>query len=164
MGTRLTSNICIQVFLVIYKSCILLCVPTYIHTPTICQPRTCHCWSQWWCCCGYLHHHLPGVLLCWSPAGCPHHLLLGCEEEAEEQWTATLLPLRRPPTCSSVWWGGNRQPGVERECCIWSSGQTGDETESLIWSCAALVSLDCCIDSVEHAHGYFLLAKIVLAF
>ena len=31
--------------------------------------------------------------------------------------------------------------GVERECCIWSSGQiTGDEAESFIWSCEALRS------------------------
>ena len=46
-------------------------------------PRICHSWSQCWCCCGYVYHHLPGVLLCWSPAGCPHQLLLLCEKEGK---------------------------------------------------------------------------------
>ena len=95
-------------------------------------------WSQCWCCCGYLNYHLPGVFLHWSPAGCPHHLLL-CQG-GEEQWTATPLLLRRTPTCPTVWWGGSRQAGGERKCGI--------------WSCAALVSLKCCIDSVDHVHGY----------
>jgi len=34
--------------------------------------------------------------------------------------------------------GACRQAGSERECFIWSSGDTGDETKSLIWSCEAL--------------------------
>ena len=114
------------------------------------SPRT---WSQCWCCCGYLNYHLPGIFLHWSPAGCPHHLLL-CQE-GEEQWTATPLLLRRTPTCPTVWWGGSRQAGGERKCGIWSSGHTGDETKSLIWSCATLDSLECCFDSVDHVHGYF---------
>ena len=94
-------------------------------------------WSQCWCCRGYVYHHLPGVFLHWSPAGYTHHLLL-CQE-GEEQWTATPLLHRGPPACPSVWWCGSRQAEVERECCVWSSGHTGDEAESLIWSCATLV-------------------------
>ena len=117
-------------------------------------PRTCHSWSQCWCCRGYVYHHLPDVLLHWSRAGCTYHLL-PCERKREEQWTAKPYSLRRHPAYTSVWWGGSRQAGGERECCIWSSGQTGDETESFIWSCETLVSLDCCIDSVNQVHEYF---------
>ena len=128
-------------------------------------PRTCPSWSQCWYCRGHVYHHLPGVFLYWSPAGCTHHLLLLCEEKGEEQWTATSLHLRGPPTCPTVWWGGSRQAGGERKYGIWSSGHTGDEPKSLIWSCATLDSLECCNDSVDHVDAWiFLSARLVIAF
>ena len=110
--------------------------PRMQHRATIC-----HSWSQCWCCCWYLCHHPPSVLLCRSLAGCPRHLLL-CEE-GEEQWTAASHTFTESPTCPSVWWGGSRQAGVEREYCIRSSGQTGDEAESFIWSCETLKLVIC---------------------
>ena len=52
---------------------------------------------QCWNCCGYLHHHLPGVLLCWSSANCTHHLLLLCERDrGKQQWTVHLSPSESP--------------------------------------------------------------------
>ena len=108
--------------------------PRMQHRATIC-----HSWSQCWCCCWYLCHRPPGVLLCRGLAGCPHHLLL-CEER-EEQWTGTSHTFTQSPACPSLWWGRSRQAGVEREYCIWSSGQiTGDEAESFIRSCETLKS------------------------
>ena len=153
VSARLTPPIYgTQVFL---DDWLILYIIMCAHRPTTCQtttwhfhwPRTCHSWSQCWYCCGYLYRHLHGVLLCWSPAGYTHHLLLPRERKREEQWTATPLHLRGPPAYSSVWWGGSRQAGVERECFIWSSGHTGDEKKSFIWSCGTLVGLDCWIDS-----------------
>ena len=44
-----------------------------------------------------------------------------------------------------------RQAEVNGECCVWSSGQTGDEAESFIWSCEALVRLLTLICSLEVA-------------
>ena len=61
-------------------------------------PRTCHSWSQCWCCCGYVYHHLPDVLLCWRSCWLPSSPTAMWEEEGRtvNSHTVLLLPQKTP--------------------------------------------------------------------